>query len=175
MSCSSFYCWLLLHLPLLCTTLSAQYSVFKGRQSRPSTSSPLFPPLPLFPSAVLYLILSSLLSSLPPFLPSLQSVADHYFDLSYKDRIISFLPMSHIAAQLFDIHVPIYLGNAHTHDDGDTHAHTHTGLQLPHSTFCPLSSLISPISTTLSPLSFSLLFTHITSSHITSPPPLTTN
>ena len=49
---------------------------------------------------------------LPLFL--LQSIADHYFDLSYKDRIISFLPMSHIAAQLFDIHVPIYLGNPST-------------------------------------------------------------
>ena len=39
-----------------------------------------------------------------------QNIADHFFDLNHKDRIISFLPMSHVAAQLFDIHVPIYLG-----------------------------------------------------------------
>ena len=50
-----------------------------------------------------------------------QGIADHYFDLSYKDRIISFLPMSHIAAQLFDIHVPIYLGNCLTRLNRLTH------------------------------------------------------
>ena len=41
-----------------------------------------------------------------------KNIGDSYFDLNFKDRIISFLPMSHVAAQLFDIHVPIYLGCA---------------------------------------------------------------
>jgi long-chain-fatty-acid--CoA ligase ACSBG len=41
-----------------------------------------------------------------------KNMCDNYFDLNHNDRIISFLPMSHIAAQIFDIHVPMALGCA---------------------------------------------------------------
>ena len=38
------------------------------------------------------------------------NMGDHYMSLNHKDRLISYLPLSHIAAQLIDIHVPVYLG-----------------------------------------------------------------
>jgi len=38
------------------------------------------------------------------------NMADHYMSLNHQDRLISYLPLSHIAAQLIDIHVPVYLG-----------------------------------------------------------------
>ena len=37
-------------------------------------------------------------------------LADNYLDLNHTDRIVSFLPLSHIAAQIIDIHVPILVG-----------------------------------------------------------------
>jgi long-chain-fatty-acid--CoA ligase ACSBG len=39
-----------------------------------------------------------------------KNMSENFFDLNYTDRIISYLPLSHIAAQIFDIHVPMYLG-----------------------------------------------------------------
>ena len=35
---------------------------------------------------------------------------DNYMDLNHEDRIVSYLPLSHIAAQLIDIHAPMKLG-----------------------------------------------------------------
>jgi long-chain-fatty-acid--CoA ligase ACSBG len=37
-------------------------------------------------------------------------MCEKYMDLGPDDRIISYLPLSHIAAQIFDIHVPILVG-----------------------------------------------------------------
>jgi long-chain-fatty-acid--CoA ligase ACSBG len=37
---------------------------------------------------------------------------DYSLDLNHTDRLLSFLPLSHIAAQLIDIHIPITLGAA---------------------------------------------------------------
>jgi len=37
-------------------------------------------------------------------------LADNYLHLDCGDRIISYLPLSHIAAQLIDVHVPMYIG-----------------------------------------------------------------
>ena len=38
------------------------------------------------------------------------NIGDNFFDLNHSDRICSYLPLSHIAAQAFDVHVPMYLG-----------------------------------------------------------------
>mmetsp|Transcript_12970 Transcript_12970/g.12588 ORF Transcript_12970/g.12588 Transcript_12970/m.12588 type:complete len:354 (+) Transcript_12970:83-1144(+) len=35
---------------------------------------------------------------------------ENYMDLSHEDRIVSYLPLSHIAGQSIDIHCPMYLG-----------------------------------------------------------------
>ena len=35
---------------------------------------------------------------------------DNYMDLNHEDRVVSYLPLSHIAAQLIDIHAPMKLG-----------------------------------------------------------------
>ncbi len=40
------------------------------------------------------------------------NMLSHYVDMNHTDRIVSFLPLSHIAAQLIDIHVPMRLGCA---------------------------------------------------------------
>eukprot|EP01035_Chromulina_nebulosa_P020864 gene20864-27042_t len=37
-------------------------------------------------------------------------IADHYMDLNHTERIVSYLPLSHIAAQVVDIHAVMYLG-----------------------------------------------------------------
>ena len=34
----------------------------------------------------------------------------NYVSLGYKDRMLSYLPLSHIAAQLLDIHIPLLSG-----------------------------------------------------------------
>ena len=39
-----------------------------------------------------------------------KNMCENFFDLNHTDRVISYLPLSHIAAQTFDIHVPMYLG-----------------------------------------------------------------
>ena len=40
----------------------------------------------------------------------LKVLMDNYMDLNHEDRIVSYLPLSHIAAQLIDIHAPMKLG-----------------------------------------------------------------
>lgn len=42
------------------------------------------------------------------------NICDHYCDLNHTDRVVSYLPLSHIAAQLVDIYAMIQLG-ASTH------------------------------------------------------------
>jgi long-chain-fatty-acid--CoA ligase ACSBG len=37
-------------------------------------------------------------------------LANNYMDLHHNDRIVSYLPLSHIAAQIIDLHVPMNLG-----------------------------------------------------------------
>lgn len=39
-------------------------------------------------------------------------ICDNYMVLNHKDRVISYLPLSHIAAQIIDLHVPMALGCA---------------------------------------------------------------
>lgn len=38
------------------------------------------------------------------------NLADNYMDLNHEDRVVSFLPLSHIAAQIMDIHAMLYIG-----------------------------------------------------------------
>jgi len=38
------------------------------------------------------------------------ALADNYLHLDCDDRILSYLPLSHIAAQMIDVHVPMYIG-----------------------------------------------------------------
>jgi long-chain-fatty-acid--CoA ligase ACSBG len=38
------------------------------------------------------------------------NMATNYFELNHADRVISYLPLSHIAAQLIDVHIPMLLG-----------------------------------------------------------------
>jgi len=39
-----------------------------------------------------------------------KNIIDHYMDLNHLDRAISYLPLSHIAAQLIDIHAIMGIG-----------------------------------------------------------------
>ena len=39
-----------------------------------------------------------------------KNMCSNYFDTNHQDRVISYLPLSHIAAQLIDVHVPMSLG-----------------------------------------------------------------
>jgi long-chain-fatty-acid--CoA ligase ACSBG len=39
-----------------------------------------------------------------------RNIIDNYMDLNFEDRVVSFLPLSHIAAQLIDIHCTMSLG-----------------------------------------------------------------
>jgi acyl-CoA synthetase (AMP-forming)/AMP-acid ligase II len=39
-----------------------------------------------------------------------QVLKDNYIDLGHEDRVCSYLPLSHIAAQVIDLHVPMALG-----------------------------------------------------------------
>lgn len=38
------------------------------------------------------------------------NLAEHYMDLNNTDRVVSFLPLSHIAGQIVDIHAMLYVG-----------------------------------------------------------------
>jgi long-chain-fatty-acid--CoA ligase ACSBG len=39
-----------------------------------------------------------------------QNIIDHYMKLNHEDRVVSYLPLSHIAAQLIDIYCMLILG-----------------------------------------------------------------
>ncbi len=39
-----------------------------------------------------------------------RNIINNYMDLNFEDRVVSFLPLSHIAAQLIDIHCTMSLG-----------------------------------------------------------------
>jgi len=41
-----------------------------------------------------------------------RNIIDHYMTLNHTDRVVSYLPLSHIAAQLIDIHCVMALGGA---------------------------------------------------------------
>lgn len=41
-----------------------------------------------------------------------RNIAEHYMDLTHQDRIVSYLPLSHIAAQILDIHAVMSIGGA---------------------------------------------------------------
>jgi long-chain-fatty-acid--CoA ligase ACSBG len=41
---------------------------------------------------------------------TVKTLLDNYLDMNHTDRIASYLPLSHIAGQLIDIHAPMYLG-----------------------------------------------------------------
>jgi len=39
-----------------------------------------------------------------------QNIIDHYMYMSHEDRVVSYLPLSHIAAQLIDVYCILILG-----------------------------------------------------------------
>lgn len=39
-----------------------------------------------------------------------KTILDNYIPMNHTDRCVSYLPLSHIAAQIVDLHVPMYLG-----------------------------------------------------------------
>jgi long-chain-fatty-acid--CoA ligase ACSBG len=41
---------------------------------------------------------------------TVKNLIDTYLDMNHTDRIVSYLPLSHIAGQVIDIHAPMYLG-----------------------------------------------------------------
>lgn len=41
-----------------------------------------------------------------------KNLLDNYMDVNHTERFVSFLPLSHIAAQIIDLHAPMYLGGA---------------------------------------------------------------
>jgi len=41
---------------------------------------------------------------------TVKTLLDNYLEMNHTDRIASYLPLSHIAGQLIDIHAPMYLG-----------------------------------------------------------------
>jgi long-chain-fatty-acid--CoA ligase ACSBG len=43
---------------------------------------------------------------------TVKNLIDTYLDLNHKDRFVSYLPLSHIAGQVIDIHAPMYVGSA---------------------------------------------------------------
>mmetsp|Transcript_5029 Transcript_5029/g.7686 ORF Transcript_5029/g.7686 Transcript_5029/m.7686 type:complete len:660 (+) Transcript_5029:95-2074(+) len=41
---------------------------------------------------------------------TVRCLVDNYLEMNHTDRIVSYLPLSHIAGQMIDIHAPMYIG-----------------------------------------------------------------
>ncbi len=41
---------------------------------------------------------------------TVKNLLDNYMDVNHTERIVSYLPLSHIAAQMIDVHAPMYVG-----------------------------------------------------------------